>query len=79
MEEIVAALRSVNVSEAELASAKKSLKLILAEDNLSASSCIETMASNLSLGAKSVLTPAQMIDLFEKASLSDVQVSIKRL
>jgi len=79
LEEIVAALRSVNVSEAELASAKKSLKLILAEDNLSASSCIETMASNLSLGAKSVLTPAQMIDLFEKASLSDVQAAAKKL
>lgn len=79
LEEIVAALRSVNVSEAELAGAKKSLKLILAEDNLSASTCIETMATNLSLGAKSVLTPAQMIELFEKASLSDVQAAAKKL
>ena len=72
LEAAVAALRSINVSEAELANAKKSLKLILSEESLSPSSCIETMATNASLGA--VLTPAQMVDLFEKASLSDVQV-----
>lgn len=73
----VAALRSINVSEAELANAKKSLKLILSEESLSPSSCIETMATNASLGA--VLTPAQMVDLFEKASLSDVQAAAKKL
>ena len=71
----MAALRSVNISEAELANAKKSLKLILSEESLSPSSCIETMATNLSLGAKDVLTPAQMVSLFESATLSDVQVT----
>ena len=55
-----------------MANAKKSLKLTLSEESLSSSSCIETMATNASLG--SVLTPAKMVELFEKASLSDVQV-----
>ena len=73
---MVAALRSVNVTEAELANAKKSMKVILSEDSLSPSSCIETMANNLSLGAKSVLTPSQMISLFDNATLSDVQVLV---
>jgi len=79
LEEVVAALRSVNISEAELANAKKSLKLILSEESLSPSSCIETMATNLSLGAKDVLTPAQMVSLFESATLSDVQAAAKKL
>eukprot|EP00093_Oithona_nana_P011108 11108.XXX_681867_683643_1 [CDS] Oithona nana genome sequencing. len=77
LEEVVAALRSINVSEAELANAKKSLKLTLSEESLSSSSCIETMATNASLG--SVLTPAKMVELFEKASLSDVQAAAKKL
>ena len=70
----MAALRSVSITEAELASAKKALLIDLYEQSCSAASSIEVMAANISYGAKDVLAPAQMTDLFTTLTLADVQV-----
>lgn len=73
LDTVVAALRSVNVTEAELNAAKKALTIDLVDQT--AGEAIETIATNLSLGAKEVLTPSQMANMFANVSLADVQVS----
>ena len=61
------------MTEAELVAAKKAITIDLVD--ASADATVEAMAVNLSLGAKEMLTPAQMVDMFVNTSLADVQVS----
>ena len=56
-----------------MAAAKKAITIDLVD--ASADATLEAMAVNLSLGAKEMLTPAQMVDMFVNTSLTDVQVS----
>jgi predicted Zn-dependent peptidase len=71
---VVAALRSVHVTEAELTAAKKSLQIYFDDQMHSPPAKLEAMAAHLAFGTKEAVTPSQMADLFTKASLSDVQV-----
>ena len=73
---MIAALRSINVTESELAAAKKASKIDL--EDASPAATLETMAVNLSLGAKEVIAPAQMASMFEGVSLAEIQVRPKR-
>jgi len=77
LESAVTALRSVNVTEAELAAAKKAITIDLVD--ASPETSVEAMAVNLSLGAKEILTSAQMVDMFVNTSLADVQAVAKKL
>jgi len=77
LESVVAALRSINVTEAELAAAKKAIAIDL--EDASPATILETMAVNLSLGAKEVISPAQMVGMFENVSLADIQAVAKKL
>jgi len=77
LESVVTALRSINVTEAELAAAKKAIKIDL--EDASPATTVETMAVNLSLGAKEVISPAQMVSMFENVSLADIQAVAKKL
>ena len=70
----MAALRSVNVTDEELARAKKSLLIDLEDQSSSSLACLDAIACNLSLGAKDMATPSQMYDMFANATLADVQV-----
>lgn len=74
LDAVVAALRSVSVTDTELAAAKKALIIDLEDQTSSSSASIDAIAGNLSLGAKDVLTPSQMGDMFANVSLADVQV-----
>jgi predicted Zn-dependent peptidase len=76
---VVAALRSVHVTEAELTAAKKSLQIYLDDQMHSPPAKLEAMAAHLAFGTKEAVTPSQMADLFTKASLSDVQAAAKKL
>ena len=71
---MIAALRSINVTESELAAAKKAIKIDL--EDASPAATLETMAVNLSLGAKEVIAPAQMVSMFEGVSLAEIQVRL---
>ena len=71
---MIAALRSINVTESELAAAKKAIKIDL--EDASPAVTLETMAVNLSLGAKEVIAPAQMASMFEGVSLAEIQVRL---
>ena len=74
LETVVAALRSINVTESELAAAKKAIKIDL--EDASPAATLETMAVNLSLGAKEMIAPAQMVSMFEGVSLAEIQVRL---
>ena len=74
LENVIAALRSINVTESELAAAKKAIKIDL--EDASPAATLETMAVNLSLGAKEVIAPAQMVSMFEGVSLAEIQVRL---
>lgn len=74
---MVATIRSANVSDAELAAAKKALQVDL--QGQSAAENIELVATNLSLGAKEVTTPDQLASMFANVSLADVQAVAKKL
>ena len=73
LESVVAALRSINVTEEELAAAKRAITIDL--EDASPAATVETMAVNLSLGAKEVIAPSQMVNMFDSVSLADIQVS----
>ncbi len=75
LDAVVAALRSTNVTEAELAAAKKAMTIDLEDQTSNVTAAIESMAVNMSLGAKEAMTPAQMAGMFNNVSLADVQVS----
>ena len=75
LDAVVAALRSTNVTEAELAAAKKAMTIDLEDQTSNVTAAIESMAVNMSLGAKEAMTPAQMTGMFNNVSLADVQVS----
>jgi len=77
LENVIAALRSINVTESELAAAKKAIKIDL--EDASPAATLETMAVNLSLGAKEVIAPAQMVSMFEGVSLAEIQAVAKKL
>jgi len=77
LESVVAALRSISVTEDELAAAKKAIRIDL--EDASPVTTVETMAVNLSLGAKEVISPAQMVTMFETVSLADIQAVAKKL
>jgi len=79
LETVVAALRSVNVTDEELARAKKSLLIDLEDQSSSSLACLDAIACNLSLGAKDMATPSQMYDMFANATLADVQAVAKKL
>merc|ERR1711997_1301619 len=77
LESVAAALRSISVTEDELAAAKKAIRIDL--EDASPVTTVETMAVNLSLGAKEVISPAQMVTMFENVSLADIQAVAKKL
>jgi len=77
LESVVAALRSINITEDELAAAKKAIKIDL--EDASPAATVETMAVNMSLGSKEVLSPSLMVSMFENVSLADIQAVAKRL
>jgi len=77
LESVVAALRSINVTEEELAAAKRAITIDL--EDASPAATVETMAVNLSLGAKEVIAPAQMVNMFDSVSLADIQAVAKKL
>jgi len=77
LESVVAALRSINITEDELAAAKKAIKIDL--EDASPAATVETMAVNMSLGSKEVLSPSLMVSMFENVSLADIQAVAKKL
>ncbi len=76
---MVAALRSVDVTEADLQAAKKAMTIYVNDEMSNAAAKLEAIAAHTALGAKEAVTPAQMEGLFSQATLSDVKVKLRKI
>lgn len=76
---VAACLRSVNVTEADLARAKKSIQLDVDQEMSLSQHRMETVAAHLAFGAKEAVTAKQMMGMFSQATLSDVKAAAKKL
>ena len=74
---MIAALRSANVTEDQLLTAKKSLQLNLVSQT--SGQTLETLGSSILFGSKEGLTPGQVVAACNSVTLSDVMVRFTHL
>jgi len=75
--EVMAALRSVSVTEEELQAAKKVLRMDMAECMLNSENLVETLASHTMVGVDS--SSGSVADLLNTVSTSDINAAAKKL
>ena len=69
---VIASLRSANVTEDQLLTAKKSLQVSL--QSQTSGQMLETLGSSILFGSKEGLTPGQVVAACNNVTLSDVMV-----
>ena len=74
---VIAALRSTNVTEDQLLTAKKSLQVSL--QSQASGPMLETLGSSILFGSKEGLTPGQVVAACNNVTLSDVMVRFTHL
>jgi len=77
LEAVIAALRSANVTEDQLLTAKKSLQVSL--QSQTSGQMLETLGSSILFGSKEGLTPVQVVAACNNVTLSDVMAVAKKL
>jgi len=77
LEAVIASLRSANVTEDQLLTAKKSLQVSL--QSQTSGQMLETLGSSILFGSKEGLTPGQVVAACNNVTLSDVMAVAKKL